>query len=106
MRFLIIPVQFDLKAVVDLRDRNAQNSLHTDSKELGLNFGSVTSGPAPTQMLGERCTASGRIDGLLFESPAMRGKVNLAVLESALTTMLGSTLAVNDPKNNLSDSLP
>lgn len=35
----------------------------------------------------------------------MRGKVNLAVLESALT-MLGSTLAVNDPKNNLSDSLP
>jgi hypothetical protein len=105
LRFLVIAVQFDLKAVVDLRDRNVQNSLHSDSKELGLNFRSVTSGPAPTQMLGERRAASGRIDGLFFESPAMRGKVNLAVPESALT-MLGSTLAVNDPKNNLSDSLP
>lgn len=101
----IIPVQFDLKAVVDLRDRNVQNSLHTDSNELGLNFRSVTSGPAPTQTLGERCAASGRIDGLLFESPAMPGKANLAVLESALA-ILGSTLTVSDPKNNLSDSLP
>jgi RES domain-containing protein len=102
---VIIPIQFDLKAVVNLRDHNQQNSLHTDATELGLNFRSVASGPAPTQILGERCAASGRIDGLLFDSPAMPGKRNLAVLEAALA-VLGSSLVVNDPTNNLSDTLP
>jgi len=55
-------------------------------------------------VLGERCAASGRIDGLLFDSPAMPGKANLAVFEASLTK-LGSFLAVNDPNNNLVDSL-
>jgi hypothetical protein len=82
---LIVPVQFDLKAVIDLRD--------------------PTSGPAPTQILGERCAAYGGIDGLLFESPALRGKVDLAILEVALT-ILGSSLLINDPRNSLNDKLP
>ena len=56
-------------------------------------------------MLGERCAASGWIDGLVFDSPAMPGKANLAVFEASLTK-LGSFLAVNDPTNNLVDSLP
>ncbi len=102
---VIVPVQFDLKAVVDLRDPKVQALLRTNSGELALNFRSATSAPAPTQLLGERCAASGRIDGLLFESPAMSGKANLAVLEAALR-VLGSSLAVNDPTNRLSDSLP
>jgi hypothetical protein len=101
----IIPVQFDLKAVVDLRDPNVQTLLQTNSAEVAMNFRSITSGPAATQVLGERCSASAGVDGLLFESPAMPGKASLAVFEAALT-LLGSTLAVNDPKNHLVDSLP
>jgi RES domain-containing protein len=100
---VIVPVQFDLKAVVDLRDPRVQAALHTNSRELALNFRS--SAPATTQELGEHCAASGRIDGLLFDSPAMPGKKNLAVFEASLTK-LGSFLAVNDPNNNLVDSLP
>jgi hypothetical protein len=100
----IVPVQFDLKAVVDLRDPRVQTILQTSSTEIAMNFRSVTAGPAPTQRLGERCVASGRIDGLLFDSPAMPGKANLAVLEAALVA-LGSTLAVNDPANNLLELL-
>lgn len=102
---VIVPVQFDLRAVVDLRDRTVQAALNTDSRELAANFRSSTSSPAQTQLLGERCAASGRIDGLLFVSPAMPGKTNLAVFEAALAA-LGSSLAVNDPNNNLVDALP
>jgi RES domain len=91
------------ESVVDLRDPKVQAALHTDSGELAINFRS-SAAPA-TQELGERCAASGRIDSLLFDSPAMPGKANLAVFEAALTK-LGSSLAVNDPANNLVDSLP
>jgi hypothetical protein len=101
----VVPVQFDLKAIVDLRDPSVQTILQTNSSEIAMNFRSITAGPAPTQMLGECCGASGRIDGPLFDSPAMPGKANLAVLEAALT-VLGSSLVVNDPTNNLFDSLP
>lgn len=102
---VIVPVQFNLRAVVDLRDAKVQAALGTSAGELAMNFRSVTSGPAATQMLGERCAASTRIDGLLFDSPAMPGKANLAVLEAALN-LLGASLAVNDPANSLFDSLP
>ena len=101
----IVPVQFDLKAVVDLRDLNVQNLLPTSSRELAFNFRSLAPRPAPTQILGERCAALRRIDGLLFDSPAVPGKANLAVLEVALC-VLGSSLIVNDPQNNLHDQLP
>jgi RES domain-containing protein len=57
---VIVPVQFDFKAVVDLRDPKVQALLHTSSGELAMNFRS--SAPAATQELGERCAASGRID--------------------------------------------
>ena len=46
-----------------------------------------------------------RIDGLLFESPAVTGKADLAVIETALP-VLGSSLTVADPQNNLHDRLP
>jgi RES domain-containing protein len=101
----IVPVQFDLKAVVDLRDPEVQMVLQTNSAEIMMNFRSITSGSAPTQLLGERCLASGRVDGLLFDSSAMPGKAILAVLEIAMA-VLGSSLAVHDPSNNLLDSLP
>ena len=55
----IVPVQFDLKAVVNLRDPNVQTVLQTNPMEIRMNFGSITSRPAPTQLLGERCAASG-----------------------------------------------
>jgi RES domain-containing protein len=102
---VIVPVQIDLKAVVDLRDPIVQKTLRTNSKELAINFRAITSGPTPTQRLGESCAASLRIDGILFDSPALPGKTNLAVIEAALTP-LGSSLAVEDPANSLRDSLP
>jgi hypothetical protein len=101
----IVPVELDLKAVVDLRDPKVMTLLQTNAAEIAMNFRSITAGPALTQMLGERCAASGRIDGLLFDSLALSGKVDLAVLEAALI-VLGSSLAVNDPANSLIDSLP
>jgi RES domain-containing protein len=101
----IIPVQFDLKAVVDLRDPHVQGLLHTCAADLASNFRSVVSITAPTQVLGERCASFGRIDGPLFESPAVPGKADLAVIETALPT-LGSSLTVADLQNNLHDRLP
>jgi hypothetical protein len=101
----IVPVQFDLKAIVDLRDRSVQSLLQSNPSELAFNFRSLIPGPAPTQILGERCASFGRIDGLLFESPAVPGKADLAVFETALP-VLGSSLTVADPQNNLHDRLP
>jgi len=102
----IIPVQFDLRAIVDLRDPAVHKLLRTDAAELSFNFRSSPAGnPAPTQLLGERVAASFGIDGLLYESPARPGHINLAVIEAALNS-LGSSLVVNDPNNKLSDSLP
>jgi RES domain-containing protein len=102
----IIPVQFDLRAVVDLRDPAVQKFLRTDAVELSVNFRSSPAGtPAATQLLGERVAASLKIDGLFYESPAHPGYISLAVIEAALKP-LGSSLVVNDPNNNLSDALP
>lgn len=103
----IVPVQFDLRSLLDLRDPNVQKILQTDSAEISFNFRSLPAGagPAMTQILGERIAASARIDGLLYDSPARPGHLALAVIENALTS-LGSSLVVNDPKNKLSDQLP
>jgi RES domain-containing protein len=102
---VIVPIRLDLRAVVDLRDDRVQNLLRTDPGELAYNFRSMAPGPAPTQILGERCAAFGRIDGFLYESAALAGKVDLAVFEAALQG-LGSSLTVSDPVNNLHDRLP
>jgi RES domain-containing protein len=103
----IIPVQFDLRAVVDLREPVVHKLLQTDNVELSMNFRSLppSARPAATQILGERVAATLRTDGLLYESPARPGHLNLAVIETALRP-LRSTLVVNDPNNNLSDALP
>jgi hypothetical protein len=103
----IIPVESELRAVVDLRDPAVQWLLQTNSVELSDNFRSLPSGPrpGPTQLLGERISASLRIDGLIYASTARAGHANLAVIEGALG-ILGSSVVVNDPKNKLSDALP
>jgi RES domain-containing protein len=103
----IVPVQFDLRSVVDLGDPAVQKILQTNPTEISFNFRSLPAAtrPAMTQVLGARIAASGRIDGLLYESPARQGHLNLAVIEAALTT-LGSSLVVNDPNNKLADHLP
>ena len=103
----IVPVQFDLQAVVDLRDVNTLTTLQLTSNDLSVNFRTVSPGtaPAPTQELGECAAASGCVDGLIFESLARPGTINLAVFEANLTR-LGSSLAVNDPANNLYETLP
>jgi len=70
----LIPVQFDLQAVVDLRAPAVEKILHTDDAELWFNFRCLptTLRPAATQILGERVAASGRIDGLLYDRQRMR----------------------------------
>jgi RES domain-containing protein len=103
----IVPVECNLHAVVDLRDPGAQALLHTNHLELSANFRSLAPGspPSPTQLLGERVSASLRIDGLIYDSSARPGHTNLALIEAALKA-LGSFAAVNDPNNKLFDSLP
>jgi RES domain-containing protein len=103
----IVPVQVDLHAVVDLRDANTLATLQLTSHDLSVNFRTVLSGapPALTQDLGERAAASGAVDGFIFESLAHPGTVNLAVFEANLRR-LNSSLTVNDPANNLYDTLP
>jgi hypothetical protein len=103
----IIPVQFDLKSVVDLQDHNVRAILQLTLAELAFNFRSLPNGSAPavTQILGERCVASRRVDGLLYESQTVAGKKALAVLEVALAA-LGSSLTVYDAVNGLNDSWP
>jgi len=103
----LIPVQFDLRAVVDLRAPAVQKILRTNDAELSFNFRSLPakSPPSPTQMLGERVAVSRRIDGHLYESPAHAGHTDLAIIESALSG-IGSSLVVNDPGGGLSDRLP
>jgi RES domain-containing protein len=105
----IVPVEFVLNSVLDLTDQSVQQALQTDQAELGINFRSLPRGapPAPSQELGEACAAltGARIDGLLYESVARPGHLAIAVIEAALAA-LGSSLKVNDPSNNLFDSLP
>jgi len=102
----IIPVQLELRSVVDLRDRINQRILRTNAAELLFNFRSLgmKAPPAATQLLGDGVAASARIDGLIYESPAYPGHNDLAVIESALA-VLGSSLVVNDP-GGVADRLP
>lgn len=103
----IVPVQFDLRSVVDLNDPGVRRMLRTNKGELHFNFRSLSAGapPAATQLFGERCAASGRIDGAIYESPARGGHLDLAVFEHALP-VLRSSLVVTDPASGLSDHLP
>ena len=103
----IVPVECELRAVVDLRDPAAQALLQTNDLELAENCRALPPGSraSPTQLLGEKISASLAIDGLIYDSPARRGHTNLALIEAALR-VLGSTAAVNDSSIKLSDSLP
>lgn len=103
----IVPVQFALNAVVDLTNPAVLRMLRTTRVALQFNFRSLPLGapPADSQVLGEACAASGRIDGLFYESPARPGAFDLAVIERTLAS-LGSALIVNDPSNALHDALP
>jgi len=103
----IIPVQVHLDAVIDLRDTATCKALGLTQTELAFNFRSLPPGspPAATQLLGERCAASGRIDALVFSSMAYKTGTNLAVFEAGLQT-LGSYLEIDDPANGISSRLP
>jgi hypothetical protein len=103
----LLPIELDLKAVVDLRVAAVQGALQLTQAELEFNFRSLPIGspPASTQILGEAIALSGRVDGLLWESIANRGHRNLAVFEANLAG-LGSSIRINDPKAKLFDRLP
>lgn len=103
----ILPVQVHLNAVVDLREPSICRALGLSLNELTFNFRSLPAGspPAPTQLLGERCAASGRVDGLMFGSLACKTGVNIAVLEAGLAS-LGSYLEIDDPANGIKERLP
>jgi RES domain-containing protein len=105
----IFPVQLDLKAVVDLRDPATLAALHLTPTGVAFNFRSLPPGapPTDTQLLGERCSTLGCVDGLLFPSFARRPPTgpNIAIIEATLS-VLGSSISVNDPNSNLVDRLP
>ena len=102
----IVPVQVDLKAVIDLRDANTQASLQLSSVELAMNFRTAPLGTTTvTQELGECAAVSGIVDGLIYESLAVPGAANLAVIEANLSGLM-SSVSVYDPANNLHDTLP
>jgi len=102
----LAPVHLDLRSVVDLRDAAVRKVLRTNAVELAFNFRSLgmKAPPAATQLLGERVAASGRIDGLIYESPAYPGHIDLAIIENALEG-LGSSLVVQDA-GGVADRLP
>ncbi|MEW6364163.1 MAG: RES family NAD+ phosphorylase [Acidobacteriota bacterium] len=101
----VVPVECRLAAVVDLRLSRVQKLLRTTGAEVNANFRTFSPAHAPSQMLGETCSAIGRIDGLLYASSARPGHHNLAVFERALS-LLHSMLIVSDPASGLSDRLP
>lgn len=103
----LIPVALDLRATVDLRTREVQRILRTNTAELLFNFRSLAPKfqPAPTQVLGEAIAACARIDSFLYESPALAGHADLAIIENALRG-LGSSVVVRDPSSGLSARLP
>ena len=101
----IVPVQVDLRAVVDLHDWNTLAILQLTKNELSANFRSSGPGASPTQELGECAAASGCVDAFIFESLALPGTINLAVFEANLRG-LSASLSVNDPANNLHATLP
>ncbi len=78
----IVPVEVDLRAVVDLRDTSVLAALQLTINELRSNFRipGMKSQPALTQELGECAAASGCVDGFLYESLALNGKKNLAAI--------------------------
>jgi hypothetical protein len=103
----ILPVRLQLNAVVDLRDPATCRALGLTQTELTFNFRALPPGapPAPTQLLGERCAASGRIDGLAFTSLAYKTGADVAVFEAGLPA-LGSFLEVDDPATGARLRLP
>jgi RES domain len=98
----IIPVQIQLQAVIDLRDRSTLASLCTTRQEWMLNF-RLRPNPTPSQALGEACARLGCVDGILYPSPAHAGGLDLAVIEASL---LAGALTVHDPISGLGDHLP
>lgn len=102
----IVPVQVDLQAVIDLRDANTLATLQLSPVELAINFRTALLGTTTvTQDLGECAAASGIVDGIIYESLAVPGAINLAVIEANLSGLM-SSVSVNDPANNLHDTLP
>jgi RES domain-containing protein len=103
----IVPIAVKLKAIIDLRDANTLKARQLTSRDLSVNFRAAPSDSLPTftQELGERCATIGCVDGILYESLALPGTANLAVIEAGLTH-LKSSVTVNDPVNNLQDTLP
>ena len=102
----IVPVQVDLKAVIDLRDAKTLATLQLSPVELAINFRTAPPGTtSATQDLGECAAANGIVDGLIYESLAVPGAINLAVIEANLSRLM-SSVKVNDPANQLHDALP
>ena len=105
----IFPVELDLRAVIDVRNPATVGALQLTDRDVAFNFRSLPGGspPADTQLLGERCAALGCVDGIFFPSFARQPptETNIAVIEATLS-ILGSSISVNDPRNNLVDRLP
>lgn len=87
-------VECDLRSVLDLTDPRTRAALGLTHKEL---FGGPGSrGHSETQLLGERCAASGLFDGLLYEAAVRPGARCLVVFPDALLK-LGSSVRLVGP---------
>jgi hypothetical protein len=103
----IVPVQLQLRAVLDLRDTALVEALAITQADIAFNFRGLRAGSPPSDMqrLGEALAASGKVDGLLYESIARPGgSLCLAVFEAGVQA-LGSAVAVYDHVNHLVDRL-
>jgi hypothetical protein len=102
--WLLLACEFDLHAVLDLRDPGIRAALQISATDLNQNHRSVNAlgRRTPTQELGETCAALRCIDGIVFESLADPPNPNIAIVVVPLSA-LGSYVKVDQPT---ADRLP
>lgn len=84
---LQFPLEIKLAAVLDLTDPKTCGALQIKSTDIRINFRPVNPGAlTDMQALGEACSTSGQVDGILYASVAATGQGGncLAVIERNL----------------------
>jgi RES domain-containing protein len=103
---IMLSIEYNLKAIVDLKNPNNQNLLGTNIQELtGVWLPMNLQGQiAPTQELGTAIRASQQIEALKVPSAHQADAYNLAIFPDRLAP--GSLLQVYDESGTMSAQLP